>query len=148
MSKELTTLVWGLFLTLTFVGCRNEMPFDLVPISGKVAYEDGGRIEAGSIVITFNPIDASADGGVTPPGAQAEANVEDGSFSSVTTRRPGDGVLMGRHKVVVLSFDPRADGRPVASTAVPEQYRKIDTTPLAVEIAEANQFLEIKVARR
>jgi hypothetical protein len=137
-----------LALTLAFVGCHSEMPFELVPISGKVTYDDGGLIEAGSIVITFNPVDAPTEGGLTPPGAQAEVNVQDGAFAGATTRRPGDGVLVGRHKVVVLSYDPRADGRPVASKAVPDKYRKVDSTPLTVEILEANQFVEIKIARR
>ena len=147
MSNKCATLAGGLSLTLVLVGCHKDMPFDLIPINGKVTYEDGGRIDAGSIVVTFNPVDAPTEGGVTPPGAQAQVNVQDGAFSGVTTRRPGDGVLVGRHKVVIMSFDPRADGRPVASKAVPEKYRKVDTTPLVVEISEANQFVEIKVTR-
>ena len=115
---------------------------------GKVTYEDGGPIEAGSITVTFNPVDAPTEGGITPPGAQTQVNVKDGTFSGVTTPpRPDDGVLVGRHKVVVLFVRPPRRRRPVASKAVPDQYRKVDTTPLEVEVVEANQFIEIKVAR-
>jgi len=124
------------------------MPFDLVPIHGKVAYDDGTLIKAASITVTFNPVDAPTEGGMTPPGAQTQLNVQDGSFAGVSTRRPNDGVLLGRHKVAVLSFDARADGRPVASGAVPERYRKAHTTPIEIEITAPDQFVEISVARK
>ena len=133
---------------LANAGCRREMPFDLVPISGKVTYEDGALIESGSITVTFNPVGAEPSGGLTAPGAQTQVNVKDGSFTAVTTRRPDDGVIRGRHKVVVLSYDPRPDGRPMPNTAVPSRYRKVESTPVEVDVADPNQFVEIKVARR
>jgi hypothetical protein len=131
------------------VGCSNEMPFDVVPISGKVTYDDGALIKTGSISLTFNPIDAQAVDKMTPPGGHASVNIADGTFSDVMTRRPGDGVLVGRHKVVVASFDARADGRPVPSDAVPPRYHKLATTPLEIEVKPAEgQFFAIKVARK
>lgn len=130
-------------------GCGPDpMPFNLVPVHGKVVYDDGSLIKTGSMTVTFNPIDAAPVGKMTPPGAQASVNVEDGTFSEVTTRRPGDGVLLGRHKVVVISFNPRADGRPVVSNAVPAKYRKAASTPLEIEVTEPNQLVEIKVSKR
>lgn len=69
------------------------MPFDLVPISGEVTYDDGAPIKASSIAVTFNPIDATSVGEMTPPDAQTSVNVQDGAFSSVTTRSPGDGKI-------------------------------------------------------
>jgi len=141
-----TGLVVG--FALATAGCRREMPFDLVPIHGKVAYDDGSLIKAGSITVTFNPVDAPTEGGVTPPGAQTQVNVEDGTFTAITTRRPNDGVLLGRHKVAVMSFDARADGRPVANDAVPDRYRKAHTTPIEIDITAPDQFVEISVARK
>jgi hypothetical protein len=148
MPKAPAPLVCLLLILGTSFGCHREMPFDLVPVNGKVAYDDGGLIKAGSIVVTFNPVDAVTVDGVTTPGAQTSVNVADGSFADVTTRRPGDGLIRGRHKVVVLSYDARADGRPVPNKAVPVRYRKVDATSLEVDVTEPNQFIEIKVARR
>jgi hypothetical protein len=138
----------GLLLLLVVGGCQSEMPFEVVPIQGKVTYEDGSLIETGSITITFNPADAPAIGKMTPPGGQASVNVADGTFFDVMTRRPGDGVLVGRHKVVVISYNPRADGRPEVSKAIPARYHKLATTPLEIEVKpETGQFFEIKVSK-
>ncbi len=144
---KLQAICGSVFVGVMLTGCRSEMPFELVPIHGKVTYEDGGLIPADSITVTFNPVDAPTENGMTPPGAQTQLRVEDGTFDGVTTRRPNDGVLLGRHKVVVLSFDARADGRPVASKAAPEPYRKVQSTPIEVDIREPDQYLEIKIAR-
>jgi len=141
--------VAALFILAMGAGCQREMPFDVVPIQGKVTYEDGSPIKTGSITIAFNPIDVPTVDKMTPPGGRGAINVNDGTFSEVMTRRPGDGVLVGRHKVVVISFNPRSDGRPVVSDAIPAKYHKLSTTPLEIEVKpETGQFFEIKVSKK
>jgi hypothetical protein len=40
----------------TGAGCgTSEMPFDIVPVHGKVTYDDGSLIPADSILVAFNP---------------------------------------------------------------------------------------------
>ena len=80
------------------------MPFDFVPVHGKVTYEDGSLIDADSILVTFNPILSGEKGKTVPPGGQTNVNVQDGTFSAVSSHRANDGVAVGRHKVVIVSF--------------------------------------------
>lgn len=135
----------AMLATLAAFGGCSDMPFDVVPVQGKVTYTDGSPIKANSLLVTFTPVDAPTVDGMTAPGGQTYVNAEDGTFSSVTTRRPGDGLFVGRHKVVVVAFEPGRDQRPRPSRAVPSRYHKTTTTPLEVDVESANQFLEIKV---
>jgi hypothetical protein len=129
-------------------GCGSDMPFELLPVHGKVTYDDGSLIKAGSILVTFNPVGGERQGAMTTPGGQAKVNVADGTFAAVSTRRPDDGLAAGRHKVVVVSFEPGGDGMPKPSAAVPPQYRKVTTTPLEVDVNSADQLIEIKVSKK
>lgn len=124
------------------------MPFDLVPIHGKVTFEDGSRIDAESLLVTFNPIPSGPTGPMTAPGAKTQVNVADGTFAAVSTRRSNDGITTGRHKVVVVSLKKGPNGMPVATNVVPAKYQKETTTPLEIEVSSANQFVEIKVSKK
>ena len=123
------------------------MPFDIVPVHGKVSYEDGSLIVAESILVTFSPAER-ATGPITAPGGSAQVNVADGTFSAVTTRRTNDGIVPGRYKVVVVPFKKDAKGSPKPTTATPAAYQKETTTPLQVEVSDADQFIEIKVPKK
>jgi hypothetical protein len=124
------------------------MPFDVVPVNGKVTYEDGSLIKAGSILVTFNPVDVPRKGKMAAPGGQTYVNVEDGTFAGVTSRRQDDGVVLGRHQVVVVSFETGPTGMPVPSNAVPAKYRKTATTPLEVEVTSPDQFIDLKISKK
>jgi len=139
-------VAWLVFLTT--VGCNRDMPFELVPVQGKVTYEDGSLIPADSILVTFNPINSGTIGKIAPPGGQTSVNVQDGTFSAVSSHRANDGVVVGQHKVVVVSFKKGANGNPVPSDAVPAIYRKLATTPLEIEVDSNNQFLELKLSKQ
>jgi hypothetical protein len=130
------------------VGCYSDMPFDVVPVQGKVTYDDGTLIKSDSVLVMFNPINAERKGKMVPPGGQASVNMHDGTFSAVSTRRKADGVVVGRHKVVVVSFETDRNGNPVPSNAVPAIYRKVSTTPLEIDVKSTNQFLEFKLSRK
>jgi hypothetical protein len=128
-------------------GCGSDMPFDLMPVHGKVTYEDGGLIKADSVLVTFNPA-GPVTGPVTPPGGSARLNVADGTFAAVTTRRTDDGIVAGRYKVVVVPFDKDANGNPRPTKAVAAKYQKESTTPIEVDIDAAEQFIELKVSQK
>ena len=138
----------ALLVVAPTVGCNRDMPFDLVPVKGKVTYEDGSLIPADSILVTFNPISSEPKAKVVPPGGQTNINVQDGTFSAVSSHRANDGLVVGRHKVVVVSFKKGANGNPAPSDAVPAIYRKVATTPLEVEVDSNNQFLELKLSKK
>src|SRR5688500_3752828 len=89
------------FLVASITGCGSKVPFDFVPVHGKLTYDDGSLIKADSILVTFNPI-LNEKGNMVPPGGQTNVNVSDGTFASVSSHRKDDGVAVGRHKVVVV----------------------------------------------
>jgi hypothetical protein len=128
-------------------GCGSNVPFDFVPVHGKVTYEDGSLIPADSILVTFNPLNTEKKGKIVPPGGQTQVNVQDGTFSAVSSHRANDGVAVGRHKVVVVAFQKGPKGSPVPSTAVPPAYHDASSTPLEIEVDSSDQFLDLKVKK-
>jgi hypothetical protein len=124
------------------------VPFDFVPVHGKVTYEDGSLIPADSILVTFNPILSETKGKMVPPGGQTNINVQDGTFSAVSSHRANDGVAVGRHKVVVVALKKGANGSTVPTAAVPAAYRSANSTPLEVDVESSDQFLDLKVRKQ
>ncbi len=130
------------------IGCGDSIPFDIVPVKGKVTYEDGSIIKAARILVTFNPIDAKVVKKKTAPGGRVTIDLKDGTFSEVTSRKYNDGLLIGRHKVVVVAFEIGPGGPSVPSNVVPAIYRKLATTPLEVEVeASNNNNIHIRVKK-
>jgi predicted small lipoprotein YifL len=143
-----SALVAALSVVASVSGCGSKVPFDFVPVHGKVTYEDGTPIAADSILVLFNPIVTKEKGKFVPPGGQTYVNVQDGTFSAVSSHRKDDGVAVGRHKVVVVAFGKGPNGSTVPSTAVPAIYHKESTTPLEVEVESSDQFLDLKVRKK
>ena len=133
---------------VSICGCGAKVPFDLVPVHGKLTYEDGSLVPADSILLTFNPIKTEAKAKTAPPGGTTNVNVQDGTFATVSTHRKDDGLVVGRHKVVVVSFRKGPDGMPAPTAAVPAVYRKEASTPLEVDVQSSGQFLELKVRKK
>jgi hypothetical protein len=143
-----SALIAGLAVFAGLTGCGSNVPFDFVPVHGKVAYEDGSLIAADSILVTFNPIHSGEKGKMVAPGGQTSVNVQDGTFSSVSSHRANDGVAVGRHKVVVVAFKKGPNGSPVPTAAVPAAYRSESTTPLEIEVDSSDQFLDLKIRKK
>jgi hypothetical protein len=139
------TAAWLLFVGFSY-GCGSSTPFDIVPVHGKVVYEDGSLIPADSILVTFNPINPEKSK-MVPPGGQTTVNVQDGTFSNVSSHRANDGLALGRHKVVVVAFKNNPGKNPSPSGVVPAKYNKMATTPLEVNVESSGQLLEIKVSK-
>ena len=125
------------------LGCGDDSPFDYVPVSGKLTYEDGTPIPAGGIELQFFAQDAKPVNGAHPRPAGAKVDAS-GAFANVTSYKYGDGLVLGKHKV---SIDYATDAK--GKFLVPKDYTHGGTTPLIVEITEssADAPLEIKVPR-
>lgn len=132
----------GLLGLLMLAGCGGSKdPFSYVKVKGKVTYADGSLIPAHRIKLTFNtespPLDAKT---YARPGV-AEVNVADGTFDSETSHKAGDGLLPGKHKVQVQTFDK--NDRPVP--LVPAKYGDPKLTPVEIDTASGN--IDIKVEK-
>jgi len=136
-------------LTLALVGCGPKSAFQLAPVEGKITYTDGSLIEADQITLTLNPQGISIQGKEAPQAARTRVDVADGSFRDFTTWKYADGVIVGKHKVVAISFDVGPHGMEEPTRAVPERYHELDTTPLEVEVsAGGDHNLHLKIEKK
>jgi len=125
---------------LCLAGCGSGDPFSYVRVSGKVTYEDGTPIPVEPLVLTFHPQDGQLDAKTYPKSGMAIARKDDGSFSEITSHKPGDGLVPGRHKVTLTDLD----GRPLDARLVPPAYADPATTPLEVDTAKAPFDLKVR----
>ena len=128
-------------LTVAVEGCGGSAtPFEAVPVSGKVVYDDGSPIPVPGMELSFHSMTPPKDGFYPRVGA---ANVGgDGSFAMVTSHKYADGLLPGKHKVVIIS---REGGQ--LTKKIPKECAVLSSTPIEVEVTESGQFLEIKVPK-
>jgi len=139
---------WGLCVVLALgaalmAGCGGSEPFKLVPVSGKVTYEDGSLIPAKRIVVVFQPQVEAADAKTHPRPGRAEVNVADGTFSFMTSHKAGDGATVGPNKVLVTSYDDREN----VTGEVPAVYGSLQTTPLKVEVGKGSDHFDLSIKR-
>jgi hypothetical protein len=139
-----SALVVGLSCFAGVCGC-SKVPFSIVPVHGKVVYEDGSLIPADSILVTFYPILSGEKSKTVPPGGRTNVNVADGTFSAVSSYRKDDGLAIGRHKVMVTSYKK---GSSAPTTAAPPIYGNETTTPLEIEVESSGQFLDLKISKK
>lgn len=126
MGKMVSLVVVCLMMS----GCGSGSPFDYVPVSGRVTYEDGTTIPGGFRLV-FVAQDAAPVGTAHPRPAMASVG-SDGKFSEVTSYKFGDGLIPGKHKVVIQSVSEQGE-RPL----VPKEYTSEQTTPLEVDTSDA-----------
>jgi len=94
----------GLLLT-GLAGCGAVDPWDEIPVSGKVTYDDGSVIKATRLRVMFKSKTEPVDKKHHPRPGWAEVSLADGTFSEVTTSVAGDGLIPGRHEVIVHHED-------------------------------------------
>jgi hypothetical protein len=133
--------LWALAALACFAGCSKGNPYDLVKIKGTVKYEDGTLIPAETIILKFEPEAAPIDAKTIPRKAYGRVNVQDGTFDTITTHKYGDGIVVGKHKVLIIPMT--SEGK--QTSLVPPEYQGVATTP--VEIDTAAQPLDIKVKK-
>ena len=59
-------------------------------------------------------------------GGKTNVNVQDGTFSAVSSHRANDGLAVGRHKVVIVSFKKGSIGAPVRGGTSRLSQRVVD----------------------
>ena len=118
------------------VGCDDGDPFAYRQVSGKVLYDDGSTIRAARIEISFVPQTEAADEKTHPRPGIGNVNKADGTFNRITSHKPADGIVAGRHKVVLRSFDEMEN----ETDHIPPEYRDPTTTPLEVDTATGTTF--------
>jgi len=125
-------------------GCsgRSDDPFRYASVYGKVCYEDGALIPAKGLVLTFLPVETVSDNKKFARPGLALVDEKTGEFQSATTRKPNDGIVYGRHRVVL-----GVSGRePLPDDIVPALYKNQTQSPLEVD-TRAQPF-DIRIARQ
>lgn len=140
LPRHLALCVPSIIL-LAIVGCGGSSnPFQTVPVTGKVTYEDGSTIPVPGMKLFFHCLEPPQEGKHPRP---AQVGVDaDGNFKDVTTYKYADGLALGKHSVTVICLE---GGKP--SNKIPKQYGQPESSPLTVEVTESGQFLEIKVPK-
>lgn len=141
-QRGMVLAVFGGIVLIGVLGCSKE-PFTMIPVRGKVTYEDGSVIPAKQIRVEFVPQVEMVNAATHPRPGMTYLNVDDGTFASVTSHKADDGLVVGKHKVVVVSLDEREN----QTNAVPKSYAAPDTTPLEIEVNGETKSLELKVKK-
>jgi hypothetical protein len=123
---------WGIFVVLALAGlagCGRHGP-EVVPVEGKITYSGGPWPQGGNLY--FTPVE-SATGFPMRPGS-AEFGL-DGRFT-VTSFKPGDGLVPGRYHVGVECWvsPPVMGSKSPAKSAVPANYRSPATSGLELNV--------------
>jgi hypothetical protein len=99
IRKDDTRMTWRSFCAVFLAiaaGC-GPAQFDVAPVSGRVTVE--GQPLTGQFMVIFSPI---AQGAKDRAGRPAAGPVEADGRYSLSTYEPGDGAVVGKHRVVVL----------------------------------------------
>lgn len=140
MQRNWPALSTLLICLACILGCSGSgSPFDYIPASGAVSYQDGSPIPASGLQLVFITQDAKPIGDAYPRQATASPDAQ-GRFDSVTSYKYGDGLVPGKH-LVFFNFATGPDGK----LLVPQEYTHPSTSPLIVDTA--NLPFEIKVPR-
>jgi hypothetical protein len=135
--------VCGLILLAATIvsGCGGDGdPFSYVPVSGKITYDDGTVIPAPEIILTFVPETPPPDKKTYPKAGMVPVDVATGKYGVPSTHKGNDGIVRGKHKVVVSLLSRQ----PISPKFVPKEYADDKTTPLELDTASPATF-ELKV---
>ena len=129
---------WAVLARLFFTSDKD--PYSYRRVSGDVLYEDGQVIPAETLRLTFIPISPPVSPRLHPRPGFARVDPKTGAFSAATSRKPGDGIAKGAHKVLI-SGDNR---QPLPEDLVPIEYADFTTTPLEVDTKTGRFNLKVK----
>ena len=117
------------------IGCQRGPV--MVQVRGKVLNEDGSVITRGIREIRFEPMDDTT----AVMRKTAIGQIQDDGTFELFTRRPGDGVLLGKYAVTISVIKAPRD--PVL--LIDEKYTTSATTPFHETIERDVDGLEYKV---
>lgn len=134
VSRIIATRSWrrscaaALCLVAVVPGCDSGPK--VVPVSGKVLYH-GKPLQFGTVM--FQP----------PTGQPAIGEIRpDGTFS-LSTFRPNDGAVVGKHKVRIACYESQRGGGPkgpgeqsLGKLLIPQRYTLFDQSGLTAEVRE------------
>ena len=95
----------GLFALLP--GCGEKDPFSYVPVSGKVTYDDGSKLPQG-VNLRFLPQSPPLNAKTYPRSGTATVDAQTGEYGPVTSHQFGDGLVQGKHRVVLAGSRGKA----------------------------------------
>jgi hypothetical protein len=124
---------WLPLVLCGLAGCASENPFEQVKVSGTLTYDDGTLIPASMIILKFEPLAAPLDTKTHPPSGMSYVNVSDGTFDVVTSHKYADGLVRGKHRVLVSATTDAGS----STKLVPDEYLDSGRTPLVVDTSES-----------
>jgi hypothetical protein len=138
------TISAAAILLSLLAGCSsNGDPFSYVKVSETVTYEDGSKIPASDLELWFFS-EAEAIGNAHPKPGMVIVNSKTGEFADVTTHTFHDGLVRGKHRVIVTGGD---HGR-LPKNIVPAEYGDPKKSPLEVDTAQQPFRLKVRLPRR
>lgn len=123
-------------VAVTLVGLAGCGDQRLYPVHGKVVWENGAAAREldGGIVVC-----ESVDGAV---GARGDIQ-QDGCFQ-LSTYKPGDGAVLGRHRVAVVKNKP---GEPPPPPIIDRAFFSVETSRLEINVERKTNEVTLKVRR-
>ena len=143
MGATATSLRYLVFVSLALwcaAGCGPRSPFDQVQVSGTLAYDDGTLIPAEQIILKFEPLAPPKDEKTFPPAGMSYVNVSDGTFDVVTSYKYADGLVRGKHRVLVVATSASGE----TTSLVPPEYVDSERTPLVIDTADSPLKLRVR----
>lgn len=134
IDRKLSTCFMLVLLCIS--GCGSSEPFDYVPASGKVTYEDGSLIPV-RVRVVFTSQQPPVDGKRFPRPASALPD-DQGYFPVVSSLRYDDGIVPGKNKVSII-YEGKQPER-----YIPREYSNPDTTPIEVDSKDSPFEFKIK----
>src|SRR5262245_46225604 len=118
---------------LGLAGCAGPK---LYPVRGKVVWENGAEARelAGGLVVC-----ESAEGAVS-----ARGDIQHDSSFQLSTYKPGDGALPGKHRVAVVENKP---GEPPPPPIIDRTFFSVETSGLEINVEPKTNECTLKVRR-
>lgn len=115
-------------LVMFVAGCGSDLP-QTISLTGKVTFD--GAAPPGPGIVYLLPSEAAEGFPLRPATGDFGA---DGTYT-VTTFKPGDGLMPGKYKVYIECWEtpPNMDGKPVKSF-VPTKYQNAETSGFEIDV--------------